>query len=121
MHIGELARLTGVSKRMLRYYEQEGVLLPMRTRAGYRAYSEKDVETVRSLHKLTSSGIKLKTAKALLPCMYGEQPQFVPCQIVQQALRDELKALDERLEALQQSRNAVARYLGSVACAASAG
>ncbi|SDC71024.1 DNA-binding transcriptional regulator, MerR family [Massilia sp. PDC64] len=115
MRIGELSRLTNVSERMLRYYEQEGLLKPTRSKAGYRLYSQTDLETVRNLQKLTTSGIKLKTAKALLPCMYGDEPQFVPCPIVQEALRNELDALDERLAALQESRKAVARYLGSVA------
>jgi DNA-binding transcriptional MerR regulator len=115
MRIGELARLTGISERMLRYYEEEGLLQPTRTESGYRTYGERDVQTVRHLHKLTTSGIKLKTAKALLPCMFGDEPQFIPCPLVQQTLKAELAALDERLEALLQSRKAVARYLGSVA------
>ena len=115
MRIGELSRLTNVSERMLRYYEQEGLLKPTRSKAGYRLYSQADLETVRNLQKLTTSGIKLKTAKALLPCMYGDEPQFVPCPIVQEALKNELDALDERLTALQESRKAVARYLGNVA------
>lgn len=114
MRIGELARLTEVSERMLRYYEQEGLLHPTRTEAGYRTYGAADVETIRHLKKLTTAGIKLRTAKALLPCMFGEQPQFVPCPTVRQALKDELEALDQRLEALRESRQAVARYLQSV-------
>jgi DNA-binding transcriptional MerR regulator len=114
MRIGELSRLTNVSERMLRYYEQEGLIKPTRTGAGYRVYGPQDLETIRNLQKLTTSGVKLKTAKALLPCMYGDEPQFVPCPIVQEALRQELNALDERLAALQASRKAVARYLGSV-------
>lgn len=40
MRIGELARRTGVSERMLRYYEQEGLLRPARTTSGYRDYGE---------------------------------------------------------------------------------
>ena len=114
MRIGELAQLTRISERMLRYYEEEGLLQPTRSESGYRLYDQKDVEIVQKLQKLTTSGIKLKTAKILLPCMFGEQPQFVPCPAVQRALRDELEALDERLEALQDSRNIVARYLESV-------
>src|SRR5690554_8015280 len=38
--IGELAKLAGVSRSMLRYYEEQGLLKPAgRTPAGYRLYS----------------------------------------------------------------------------------
>ena len=39
MKIGELAARTGVSIRSLRYYEQQGLLMPVRNENGYREYS----------------------------------------------------------------------------------
>lgn len=40
MRIGELARRTGVSVRALRYYEEQGLLVPARAANGYREYTE---------------------------------------------------------------------------------
>ena len=40
MHIGELSVRTGVSRRALRYYEEQGLLLPQRQANGYRSYSD---------------------------------------------------------------------------------
>ncbi|MBJ3674482.1 MerR family DNA-binding transcriptional regulator, partial [Salmonella enterica subsp. enterica serovar Braenderup] len=47
MQIGKLAALTGVSIRMLRYYESAGLLHPSRTDTGYRSFSSEDVDIVR--------------------------------------------------------------------------
>jgi MerR family copper efflux transcriptional regulator len=48
MNIGQAAKASGVSAKMLRYYEAIG-LIPRagRTNAGYRVYSDADVNTLR--------------------------------------------------------------------------
>lgn len=43
MRIGELARRTGVNQRLLRYYEEQGLLTPDRLPSGYRVYADTDV------------------------------------------------------------------------------
>lgn len=53
MKIGELARRTGVSERMLRFYEEQGLLSPVRTAAGYRLYAEEDVARVAKIRLLS--------------------------------------------------------------------
>ena len=52
MHIGELAKRSGISERMLRYYESRGVLSPRRSRAGYRQYSEADLRQAMLVRQL---------------------------------------------------------------------
>ena len=49
MKIGALAKETGVSVRMLRYYEAEGLLAPARTSGGYRDYGSADRDTVERI------------------------------------------------------------------------
>jgi MerR-like DNA binding protein len=46
MRIGEMVRRTGVNERLLRYYEEQGLLQPARLPQGYRAYRETDVDAV---------------------------------------------------------------------------
>ena len=48
MTIGETSRRTGWSPRMLRYLEQEGLVIPARSDAGYRRYG------IRELNQLTA-------------------------------------------------------------------
>lgn len=113
MRIGELSERTGISQRMLRYYEQEGLLEPERTNAGYRDYNNQAEEVVRHIRNLSEAGIKLHSIRILLPCIYSKKthPQFVGCPEVRATLRDELVKLDRKLSELTDSRNAVAGFL----------
>jgi len=44
MRIGEAARITGVSARSLRFYEQQGLIVPGRCANGYRDYCRSTLE-----------------------------------------------------------------------------
>ena len=113
MRIGELSKQTGISQRMLRYYEQEGLLEPNRTSTGYREYNERFVNLARHIRNLNDAGIKLKSIKVLLPCISGAEssPKFVGCPEVKATLQKELEKLDLKLIELNGSRNAVAGFL----------
>ncbi|GAB2581862.1 MerR family transcriptional regulator [Streptomyces capparidis] len=68
MRIGELARRTDVSPRLLRYYEEQGLLRPVRRPSGYREYGEADVERVRRIRALLAAGLNTATIADVLPC-----------------------------------------------------
>jgi MerR family copper efflux transcriptional regulator len=50
--VGDAAARTGWSARMLRYLEQAGLVVPRRTRAGYRLYGLRELNQLRSLREL---------------------------------------------------------------------
>jgi DNA-binding transcriptional MerR regulator len=52
MRIGELAERTGVPARLLRYYEEQGLLTPARAANGYRDYGEPLVDRVAQIRGL---------------------------------------------------------------------
>ncbi|WP_208085599.1 MerR family transcriptional regulator [Brevibacterium atlanticum] len=60
MRIGEVARRSGVSARMLRHYESIGLLEPSdRTSAGYREYSDTDIGRIFHIEGLRRLGMSL--------------------------------------------------------------
>src|SRR5688572_11481965 len=69
MRIGELAERTGTSRRLLRYYEEQGLLSPARSPNGYREYSEAMVDRVLQIRGLLEAGLPTRIVKRILPCI----------------------------------------------------
>lgn len=78
MRIGELSRRTGVSERLLRYYEKQGLLRPARRPSGYREYDERDIEAVQRVRSLLSAGLSTATIATVLPCLRDDGERLVP-------------------------------------------
>jgi DNA-binding transcriptional MerR regulator len=118
--IGELAARTGVSARMLRYYEQQHLLRPERSANGYRSFAPSDVQRVQQVRALLDAGLPTRFVRAVLDMGLESDRQPVDgwtptcTAIFADQLRAELDRLDERLRCLTLSQDAVRRYLGIV-------
>lgn len=115
MRIGELSRRTGVSVRMLRYYEQEGLLTPQRSASGYRDYGDAEEHLIGRIRLLKESGLKLSSIRKLMPCFRGDRSGFRPCAEVHATLQREIGELDDRIKRLRSIRRILAGYLDQIA------
>ncbi|ACZ90609.1 MerR family transcriptional regulator [Streptosporangium roseum] len=109
MKIGDLARETGVSVRLLRYYEEQGLLVSERAGGGHRRYAADAAAVVRHIRTLLAAGLPTRVIRDLLPCVAGDGPELEPCVI--DHLREQLGGLDERISGLQETRTALAALL----------
>jgi DNA-binding transcriptional MerR regulator len=111
VRIGELARRAGVAPRLLRYYEEQGLLSPQRTAAGYREYAEADLDVVHHVRTLLAAGLSTATIADLLPCMGSDGPRLVAsCPELLDDLhreRDRLTAMIDELAAARDGLDAV--------------
>lgn len=89
--ISVAAELVGMHPQTLRIYEQKGLVRPGRTPGGTRLYSERDLERLRLIQRLTTElGLNLAGVERVL------------------ALEDELRRLRARMERLErETREAV--------------
>jgi DNA-binding transcriptional MerR regulator len=113
VRIGELAAGTGVSTRLLRYYEEQGLLTASRDANGYRAYDEDAVVRVRQIRRLLAAGLNTEVISSALQCARGEEPDLDLCPELSELLRRELTAMDDRIGALQRRRSTLAGYLSA--------
>jgi MerR family transcriptional regulator, copper efflux regulator len=67
MNIGEASGASGVSAKMIRYYEQIGLIVPKgRTESNYRVYGEDEVHLLRFIKRARSLGFSLEETETLL-------------------------------------------------------
>ena len=60
------AELTGLHPQTLRTYERVGLIMPVRTGGGGRRYSARDIDLLREISDLTSSGIGIEGVRRIL-------------------------------------------------------
>lgn len=111
MRIGELSQRTGVSRRLLRYYEEQGLLTAERGANGYRHYPPATPETVRRIRSLLAAGLSTEVIRDILPCAYGDRPILDPCPELLATLREELSEMDAKIACLHRARDSLAGYL----------
>ena len=89
--ISVAAELAGVHPQTLRIYEREGLVRPKRTTANARRYSERDIQRLLEIKRLTGDGMNLEGVRQVI------------------ALTQELERLQDRVASLEAELRAQAR------------
>nr|WP_277349029.1 MerR family transcriptional regulator [Streptomyces sp. HNM0575] len=98
--IGEVARRSGVSARMLRHYESLGLLRPSgRSGSGYREYSGEDIRRIFHIESLRSLGLSLREIGRAL-----DEPGFAPSALVDDLIRRTRERIAAETELLTRLR-----------------
>lgn len=109
MKIGELSRQTGVTVRLLRYYEAQGLLTSHRSTGGHRSYGPEAPALVARIRTLLAAGLPTRVIRDLMPCFVGDGGELQEC--VLDHLRTQLAELDSRMSDLGRARTALSGIL----------
>ena len=118
MNIGQASKASGVSAKMIRYYEQTG-LIPKADRkdSGYRDYSPSDVHMLRFIRRARDLGFSVAEINDLLSLWRDTSRQSADVKRIAQA---HIAQLQERIENLEQMAATLSTACGGVwsgACA----
>ncbi|NYI06919.1 MerR family transcriptional regulator [Allostreptomyces psammosilenae] len=116
MRIGELSARTGTPRRLLRYYEEQGLIVPDRCANGYRSYDERYVDRVLQIRGLLDAGLPTRIIKQILPCLDKPRTIYFPDATPEMiaTLERERDRMTERIACLTRNRDAIAEYLDAV-------
>lgn len=113
MRIGELSHRTGVAARLLRYYEEQGLIAADRASNGYRHYTEDDVALVVRIAGLVRSGVPTRMVRAILEFEGVRNEELVATcsRDLAEELAGELSDIEGRIDCLTRSRDTLRDFL----------
>ena len=109
MNIGEAARLSGVSAKMVRHYESLGLLPQVqRSDSGYRQYSEAEVHTLRFIKRSRELGFSIAEIAELVSLWQNRRRASTNVRRIAQKHADELA---QRINAMQAMQDTLAHLI----------
>ena len=113
MNIGEAAKASGVSAKMIRHYESVGLFPETpRTESGYRQYADQEIGTLRFIRHSRDLGFSIEQIRELLGLWQNRRR---PSRQVKALAQAHLRELDAKLSELQAMKGALEHL---VACCA---
>ena len=109
VNIGEAARLSGISTRMVRHYESLGLLGEVhRTDSGYRQYSAAEVHTLRFIKRSRDMGFSMEQVAELVSLWHNRRRTSATVKRIAQSHLDEL---EQRIAAMQGMQRTLAHLV----------
>ena len=107
--VGAAAKAVGVSAKAIRIWEAKGLLPPTgRTEAGYRLFSDDDIEILRFICRSKTLGLTLPEIKSILDL---HRQGTAPCQQVTTMLDAHIRDIDRTIAELRALRGTLANAL----------
>lgn len=104
MNIGQVSKVTGISSKMIRYYESINLLSTIqRTQAGYRIYTKNDIQTLHFIRRARDLGFSITEIDELLALWRDKARASKDVKQLTQKHIDELKEKAKKLQQMAQT------------------
>lgn len=111
MNIGEAAKASGVSTKMIRHYEAIGLIAhSKRSDAGYRLYNDNDLNTLRFIRRARSLGFSLDNIGLLLSLWQNRERASAD---VRELALKHIDELNQKISALSEMRDVLQELASS--------
>lgn len=100
--IKEIVKVTGLSRRTLQFYDEIGLLEPMRTADNYRMYQEDDIQTLWKIIVYKEMGLKLSDIRHILHGHIEEQDML---EEKLQDIKAEISVLRQKINFIEEVRS----------------
>lgn len=101
MNIGDVAKATDLPAKTIRYYEDIGLVRPLRSENGYRSFSDQDVHKLRFLGRSRALGFSIEDCRALLALYEDNQRASAEVRRIARRHLTEIEAKISDLNALR--------------------
>lgn len=106
MNIGQAATASGVTAKMIRYYESIGLVpAAQRTDSGYRVYGQREVHTLRFIRRARKLGFSLERIAELLSLWQDGSRASAD---VKRIALNHVAELEQRIRELTEMRDTIA-------------
>jgi len=112
--IGEAASKLATSIRSIRYYEEEGLLTPVRTKRGTRLYSEKHIARLSIILRLTQLGFSIESIRNIAQLRENSQTGDESSTLVDKHLSDALVAINKKMKELERLKKEITNSMNIV-------
>ncbi len=108
MNIGEVSDRSGLPTKTIRYYEEIGLVQPLRSDNGYRAFRDSDIHKLAFLGRARALGFSIEDCRTLLGLYEDETRESAQVKAV---AKEHLQKIDEKIEQLKSMRSTLSQLI----------
>ncbi|WP_425053800.1 Cu(I)-responsive transcriptional regulator [Psychromarinibacter sp. S121] len=112
MNIGDVANLSGLPAKTIRYYEDIGLVKPLRSTNGYRTFRESDAHKLAFLGRARALGFSIEDCRSLL-ALYSDEDRASA--EVKEIAELHLDRIDKKIAELTEMRATLAHLVDACA------
>ena len=112
MNIGDVSRLSGLPTKTIRYYEDIGLVSPLRSSNGYRSFRQSDLHKLAFLGRARSLGFSIEDCRTLM-ALYDDTTRASAD--VKSIAKEHLVRIDQKLAELSEMRGTLTRLVDACA------